>query len=496
MTFDIESYRTEAERLLEELDREYYLHFAGHKADFELEAIYDRYADLCTRGSVEALREAVAEAEDRGGEELRRRRYLLRFATDGYLGRETRAEAAEMANLEASLEVEAGSERLPYRMVAVEQANEEDSERRRALEDARNAVLEQRLNPLHREVLERSHRLVTELGWDSYADAYADLCEIDLAALGRSAAEFLERTEDSYARIADPELVRHVGAGLGEVQRWDLPRFFRAAGLDAPFPASKLLPSFAETVADLGVDLASQSNVTLDTEARPSKSPRAFCATPRVPDEVYLVVQPIGGREDFAALLHEGGHTEHFANTDPELPFEYRHLGDNSVTESFAFLFDHLSEDPDWLRLRLGVDDPEPVLAHARAVKLVFLRRYAAKLAFELELHGPGADLQEMPKRYASLLGAATRVDWPAVSWLSDVDPGFYVACYLRAWALESRWRAHLRRRFGTEWFTQPEAGGWLRGLWSQGQRLRADELLAEQLGEELNLGALAEEFV
>jgi hypothetical protein len=86
-------------------------------------------------------------------------------------------------------------------------------------------------------------------------------------------------------------------------------------------------------------------------------------------------------------------------------------------------------------------------------------------------------------------------VEWPRETWLSDVDGGFYVACYLRAWAIESRWRASLRDRFGERWFARPEAGQWLRSLWRQGQTLRGDELLAEAIGEEIDFASLADEF-
>jgi hypothetical protein len=101
-----------------------------------------------------------------------------------------------------------------------------------------------------------------------------------------------------------------------------------------------------------------------------------------------------------------------------------------------------------------------------------------------------------MPPRYASLLGGATRVaGWPRESWLADVDPGFYVACYLRAWALETAWRRALRERFGERWFEDARAGAWLKDLWRRGQRRSADELLRDVLGEELSFAALAAEF-
>jgi hypothetical protein len=204
----------------------------------------------------------------------------------------------------------------------------------------------------------------------------------------------------------------------------------------------------------------------------------------------------VGGRDDFQALYHEGGHTEHYAGVDPAMPFEFRHLGDNAVTESFAFLFEHLTETPAWLEARLGVSDPVPVIAHARASLLMLMRRYTAKLAYEIELHAPAARVDALADRYAELLGGATRVRWPGVAWLSDVDAGFYVVCYLRAWALAALWRRSLVERFGEAWFEQPEAGEWLRGLWREGQRLSAEELAEQELGAKLDFAALADELL
>jgi hypothetical protein len=163
------------------------------------------------------------------------------------------------------------------------------------------------------------------------------------------------------------------------------------------------------------------------------------------------------------------------------------------VTEGFAFLLEHLIEDPAWLEAMLGVTGSEEYAGYARASKLVFLRRYAAKMSYELELHG-GRPLSEMPDLYSSLLGDAVAVDWPARTWLSDVDPGYYVANYLRAWAFETRLRNLLRERFGREWFTRPEAGDVLRDIWSEGQRLDADELLAQVTGERIDFAVMLDE--
>jgi hypothetical protein len=494
MPLDLDAYRSEAQLFLEEIDREYYLHLSGQKRDLEIDAIYTAHEALFEGDAVSALREA-ASAPDIDDDEARRRRYLLAFGFDGHLGQATKREAEEVAHLEATLEVPLDGEDIGYRQVHIELANEPSAERRRALERARNEVLAARINPLHLEILQRSRELTRAQGWESYAGAQAELRGIDLEALAGQTSAFLERTATAYPEIVSPRLAAASLPPLGEAERADVARLMRASELDALFPRELLFESFAQTLAGLGFELTAQANVHLDTEARETKSPRAFCSAVKVPQEVYLVFAPIGGREDYRALYHEGGHTEHYANVDPSLAFEFRHLGDNSVTESFAFLLEHLTESPVWLQARLGLGDAADALAQARASKLLFLRRYAAKIGYELELLGTSPDMGAMPARYQELLAEATRLIWPTEPWLDDVDGGFYVACYLRAWALEAHWRRALTERFGARWFDSEAAGAWLRKLWSQGQRLDAEELLAAELGEQLDFDLLAEEF-
>ncbi|MGA2925874.1 MAG: hypothetical protein ABSG43_07745 [Solirubrobacteraceae bacterium] len=422
---------------------------------------------------------------------------LLDFAVEGLIGQQTKEIEGELARREASLSIELDGERLGFRESAVAQANEPDPARRGTLEQARLEVLADQLGPLYEQLVETQHATAAQLGYDSYRELCAQCKGFDLAELHRQTAAFSAATESAYPRLVEPELARTLGIGLGELRRADLPRLFRAADDDRHFPAQQLVSSLRETLAGLGIALDRQPGVVLDLEPRPLKSPRAFCAPVRVPGEVYLVIAPVGGREDFAALFHEGGHTEHAAHVDPSLPFEFRYLGDNAITEAFAFLLEHLVDDPVWLARRLGVDEraAAQLAAHARAVRLIYLRRYAAKLAYELELHGDddGGDrgLDALSARYAQLLSSGLQVQWPREPFLADVDPGFYCSCYLRAWALETHLRAYLRERFGPAWFESAHAGAALRELWREGQRLTLDELLAKVSPERLEFGVM-----
>ena len=491
-TLDLDSYASQAEAFIGEMDREYYEHFAGHKTEFEIEAIYERHEALFGRDVVERLRELRDGAP--AGDQQRRLRYLLDLAAGGLIGRETKEQEAALAEREAQLEIEIDGRREPYRQASIIQSNEPDPDRRGAIEKARLEVLEAELNPLHRTALERTHEVTRELGWESYRAMCADLKQIDLAALERQTAGFAEATAGGYREVLEPQLQRQLGFGFDRLRRSDLPYFFRAPEWDALFPAEKLLDAFGRTLSGLGIDLEAQANVHLDTEQRPQKSPRAFCAPVNVPGEVYLVIPRSGGRDDFSALFHEGGHTEHYANVDPALAFEFRYLGDNSVTECFAFLMEHLVEDEHWLREMLGAEDVTAYVRYARAAKLLFLRRYASKLAYEMELHGGRRPLAEMPELYSQMLGDAIGVAWPRATYLADVDEGFYAANYLRAWALEAHLRRNLRDRFGERWFAVREAGDFLRGLWREGQRLDGDELAAAVTGERLDFGVMVEE--
>jgi hypothetical protein len=492
---DLADYRGDAEEFLAALTLEYYRHYAGLQTQYAIEPIYTRYAHLFTSGAVLELRSAFDAGID-GSEERRRLALLLDFAVEGYVGEATKGLEAELASREAELVVELGGGTVGFRDVPVLQANEPDADRRRALELARLELLDRELNGLYRELVEHQHAAATALGWPSYAAMCADCKHLDLAELHAQTEAFAAGSEEAYPRLLQPHLEQELGYGFERLQRSDLPRFFRAPGQDTHYPVGQLVPALRATLADLGIELDRQTGLTLDIETRSGKTPRAFCAPVRVPNEVYLVLAPHGGRDDFSVLFHEAGHAEHFSWVDPGLAFEFRCLGDNAVTEGFAFLLQHLSEEPAWLRRHLGVREPGELVAHAQSERLVYLRRYTAKLAYELELHGPGGGPSPaMAGRYAELMTARVGARWTPQSYLADVDAGFYSACYLRAWAFEAQLRAHLVERFGPGWFAAAEAGALLRSLWSEGQRRSPGELLGELTGEELSFEPLLAEL-
>jgi len=478
----LEQLRTAADRFMAELDEEYYLHFAGHKETLDLEPIYERHAELAMLETAQELGSAV------NGD--RRRRELWRFSSEGYLGNLTREHAEREAALEAGLVADFEGDRIPFRMLKPTIANEPDRDRRGRLDEVRISLTEEHLNPIHLDAARTVRDAVGQLGASTYLELYRDRFGMDLDGLAQQCRAFLDDTERLWEDVGDKLFRERAGLPLAEAKRYDTPRVFRAPVWDQQFPAERMLPALEGTLADLGIDLRSQENVHLDVEQRPLKSPRAFCSPIEVPDRVMLVIQPMGGPDDWRALFHEAGHTEHFAHTSRNLSVEERRLGDNAVTEGWAMLLQHLTDEPGWLNRRLDFPRADEFAAEGAAGLLFFVRRYCAKLLYELEFHAAD-DPTTMRSRYVELLGDALKVEPSPTDYLGDIDSSFYVSSYLRSWAFESQLRDFLREEFGSDWFAQREAGSLLRELWELGQRPTAEELLKDVTGQTLEMAAV-----
>jgi hypothetical protein len=479
----LDAYRDEADRFIAELDEEYYRHFAGLKETLDLEPIYERHADLTRPEIAQAIGLAVNGSP--------RVRELWRFACEGHMGELTRTYDEKLAGLEAELEVQIDGERIPLRMVRPAIANEPDRGRREQLETARCDLLEEQLNPVHAEALAATHDAVSALGASSYIELYRRFA-FPLDETAEQCRQFLDSTAELYEDAADRLFRDRLGIGLDDARPWDVPRLYRAPQWDAGFPKDEMLPALEATLGSLGIDLRSQANIHLDVEERPLKSPRAFCSPIEVPERVMLVIKPMGGPDDWHALFHEAGHAEHFAHTSSSLSMEARRLGDNAVTEGWAMLLEYLVDEPAWHARRLNMPRADEFAAEGATVLLYIVRRYCAKLLYELELHGL-EDVTTARARYVELLGGALRIEPMGANYLADVDAGFYASSYLRAWAFEAQLRAHLRQRYGNDWFAKREAGSLLRELWSEGQGYTADELLREVAGAGIELEAIAD---
>lgn len=470
---DTDTYEKQAERMSEELMREGLLNGTGEKETYEISPIYDRHADLFTRQAVEAR--LAQRADDRT-------RNLAYYAVDGFIGMDVKDLSEAIVNGEMAAVVDFGDDQAPYRSAPVAIQNETNRERRLRCESAYLGVMDS-LNPKRREAWDKVYGLSADLGFKSYRAMCDELGRLRLEWLLESTTRILEATSAGWQERVNQALAK-TGATPEDGCTADIAHFFRAREFDEAFPAERLLPALKETWLALGFDMDSQPNLRMDVGDRPLKSPRAFCAPVRIPEEVWLVIKPHGGQDDYNSILHESGHAEHFVHADVSLPYGLRGLGDTSVTEAYAFLFNNLLFNRRWLEKTLGKRDWTPFLEFNRFSETWMLRRYCAKLHYEWELHSGGS--VDGAALYTQTLGRHLGVRIAPERYLADVDDAFYVAQYLRAWHLEAQIREKLQREFGEEWFASREAGGMLKELFSLGESLDAWQIAAH-----LGLGGL-----
>ena len=458
--------------------REHYLFHSGQKNHLEIAPIYERYAHLFERSSIDRLaRELEKAAPDFETAPVSIRR-LLAVAVEQFLEDSVKQLTEAISQCEVSATVEWGGREMTFQDSTVAITTERDRESRRAIYARRLAVIETS-NDLRAERLIKLHETSRSLGYPTYVDSFEHLRQLDYSDLARQASSFVSSTESFYLSRLDDLLRRDLGIRIDEAERSDAMCLLHLTRFDERFPSGQMLRVYRETMAGLGIRTDSQTNIAIDSEPRRRKNPRAFCMPISIPDDVKLVIRPAGGQSDYQSLLHESGHAQHYGWASGALPSEFKYTGDYALTETYAFLFNHLISDGNWLAAFLGFTENAEFVRAAMLARLVSVRRYSAKLMYEKELHKDD-DLANSARLYAELQTGATKFKTEPAEFLFDLDDSFYSASYLRAWALEVSLREHLKTRFGVRWWASPQAGSFLKELWETGDRYTADEMAAQ----------------
>ncbi len=475
----VDSLRAEAETLVKAQAMMGFEAWAFGKPSNQ-DSLYRQHEALFTQDNITLTRRAEDEEPD--PVQKKRFTYFRRYLTSEFIARHTAPLTDRASNFEAAATVSVNGTAVPYREVAGLISNERAQSKRETLYRAADPVLDS-LNVMLARTEQESKRLAGELGYPSYTAMVEDLRGYSIMGLKTVAEEVLASTDSLYASLLKEMLASELGLAPDSFHRCDVAPLFRNRKFDPYFPSSSMTNVVASTYKGLGLDLQAEHNLKIDAENRPGKNPRAVCFPISVPDDIRLSIKPIGGVDDYGALFHEMGHAQHYANTR-EHAFEFKYTGEPTVTESFAFLSEYLLANQAWLRLNSKMATPvlKEYARMAAFQRLLMVRRYCAKILYELQLHD-GTD--KAPSVYAQLQSrAAGYVPAPSDEkrYLVDVDPLYYAASYVRAWFLEAQLNAKLSQDFGANWFENPAAGNLLRTLWQNGDRLNGDEL-ASTLG-------------
>jgi hypothetical protein len=489
-------YESQLQRYLFERSEEGRAVRVGEKEVSEQAAIVARYADLFSRGQLDALRAAEEEADAEEGERLYR---LRKTCEAGLLVAELaeRDDALENAILAARVTFE--GEELPLRSAQARLAILADYREREELGDLQ-ADVSATFNDARLELLRASEELEAELS--GVADPVARNEEekgISLRELEAALVTATERTEESFRRLRDRWFERLLGPNRDERPASHHTAYLRRlTPLDSTYTKERSVEICLETLERLGFRMADDPNIRLDLDDRPQKSPRACVIASDPPQVVHLITRAQGGLHDYQAFLHEAGHALHYAGCDPSLPYTFRRLArDHALTEIYSYILEAISREPGWHAEHFGLSD-EQAAENAEAtvfLEALLFQRYFAKLRFELGFWSRFRDDGGTPEGYAELLGSATGLRYRPDGFLADTDAGFYSADYLRAWIRSAQLRSHLVREVGEDWWRSPRTGELLRALFVEGTQPTSEEMAARLGYEPLDTEPLVDEL-
>ena len=455
----------------------------GEKEVSEQAAIVARYADLFSRDQLRALRDEEARADGDQREWLYR---LRKTCEGGLLAAELAERDDELENDILAARLDFKGEELPLRSALARLAIISDYEERDQLGELyrqRSADFNEHRLELLRAYEELEADLTEEPDPVSRSEEEKQVSLRDLESVLAAASDaiegsFIAMRERWFERLLGPDREEQPSsAHMGYIRR--------LSPLDSTYTKERATDVCLATLSALGFDLAADSNIRLDLDDRPQKSPRACVIASDPPRVVHLITRAQGGLHDYQAFLHEAGHALHYAGVDPNLPYTFRRLSrDHALTEIYSYICEAITREPAWHAEHFGLSDEE---ASTNAEATVFLeallfRRYTAKLQFELDFWSNFDQAGLQSDDYSQRLTAATGIRYPSDGHLADMDPGFYSADYLRAWIRHAQLRNYLFDEVGEDWWRSPRTGELLRDLFAEGTRPSSEEI-ATRLG-------------
>lgn len=495
------------EQLEYEIATESRLVRVGLKDKQETDAIMQRHEWLASLSVVKLAQAQVNRARD---PDERDRLERLYFTCAGFYAYRKQAKLDdELQSGLAQHQVKLGDQQVSYYNLSPRLQNEADFEKREQIGTAIDGV-HRKFNPLKLSLLQRELRILRrDLGHKSYIGFYQAQKQFEyekfIATLDESAHRTALLFRDHVARWAVEKIGRpfRTPDGKPALQRWHVSHLLKLGDFDARFPKKEMLPKVLGSLKRMGIDLKAKKSIKLDLEERDKKNPRACVFPARIPQEVHLILKPVGGLTDYETFLHEAGHALHFGFSDAKLPYEYRHLSrSHALTEIYAFLLQNITLDALWLEevMRLNRKLAARIRYYRVLVDLYMYRRYIAKLkaefAFFRQHEQKGEAALGDGRIYARTLTEHTGFIYQPVNYLFDMDGGFYSADYLRAWVGEAQLAEHLQQRYGPRWWADKKAGRFLVDLWRSACTQEAEPVLAELGCQPLDTSALERRFV
>src|SRR3990167_4704025 len=371
---DVKNLEDQLAKFIYELETEDRLVRVGLKEKAETAKIYKKYQKLFTKEVLEGIQNQIDQlrrsspqgrtinSSSSGSGDGRRNREVqidilerIYFTIAGcFIGLKTASLDDSIKTYFAKAKVKVKNEELAYFQIGPKIAKEPIFDKRESLDDVASPVVA-KINPKQLALLHKEIALIKTLGFAGYLDYFAKNKKVDYSGFYKISQRIAKETDNVWEKSMSRVSQEVLGRPFKNIRACHLGYLRSLAMFDNFYPREKIVSTFLQFAGDLGLsDLLSR--VEIDDKDRPRKNPRAVCYWPKPPEEVHLVIKPIGGEQDFEAMFHEGGHALHGGAVDKNLPFAFKLLSrSGALTETYAFILEDLVFDPVWLSTYLNV---------------------------------------------------------------------------------------------------------------------------------------------
>lgn len=329
------------------------------------------------------------------------------------------------------------------------------------------------------QIVQKRDEYYKDMGFENYADFYAAREGMDLDALDAQAKSFLTESQAAYDALFE-EMAQQVLEIEGRKVRFqDLPYLTSGCMYNDAFPASAATRRLRGVFSGLGIDLGAQSNLSIDTQARPGKAAQAVIPV-LVPDEVEVGIRPLECDRDNWRLAYAVGEAQLFT-LSTKTAFEDAYLVNQAAQSALAWIPRFVQEEPGWIKGAMEGGDAAAYLKYRRFVSLYEARVLAALTTFDLAVYRGAADPDQV---FRDVMATATgvRVSSGDAKRSTEFLTQLEAASRFHGLLLAAGIRKHLRDTLGDSWYTGGGAAAFLKPLWKQGGAL-TPQAVAEAAG-------------
>jgi hypothetical protein len=477
-----------AENFLKEINKLAFSHHMNGMNFSDIEAMYHGYSDLFSEITVEFLRRSRENSPANNG--------LMKFAEFII------CEKINYSNLRTLNKIDSARKLKQFQIDGVIYSFNElnrfivwgSEEQRRSLQNIQKEFCSSTLNNIFISKLAKERDIIKSLGYNGQTDLFELLTGINLNEAASAAKTLIDSTNTEYFYLLDITLKKNIDKSYSECSKNDLYKALYISLNDDFFNEGEQTDYIERFLSQAGLSIKNNPFIRIRIES--GYAGRAFCSVLDIPGNIQLVIPESNGFTVLRDLLHEAGHAMHYSNISRDILFEFKWLGDSSVSEGFASLFENLLYNEAWLSFTFGRNNSSKneLISRLKFYKLSGLRHLAFKVLYELDLHS-SPDISNMERRFAEIYKTVMGVEIEPYLFLAEIEPFCFSARYFRAQMLAENLREKLETTYGSEWFVNRESFDFLKMLWSTGQKLDAGEISAKYCGKNLADANLIKQF-